>query len=44
MNHTDFLSTVRGTVYIICYFCTCTALKLAIMVSVHLFADPYLPS
>ena len=32
MNHDDVVLTVKGTVYIIIYFCTCMVLKLAIMV------------
>ena len=35
MNHNDFFSTVRGIIYIIRYFCTCTVLKLAIMIFEH---------
>ena len=38
MNHNDFLSTVRRTVYIVIHFCTCTFLNLAIMAFVHVFA------
>ena len=32
MNHNNLSPTVRGTVDIIRYFCTCTVLKLAIMI------------
>ena len=42
MNHDDFLSNARRTVYNIHYFCTHTVLKQAIMISVHEFAHTFI--